>query len=83
MGGASVKVRVGDLIHYQFGRSDIFGVVIEKYIASRWAAPHSDYMFTIKILESDCTAGHWDIYEVDIVTDKLKVLQPVKSSTSK
>lgn len=77
------KVHIGDLIHYRFGRSEIVGVVVRKYVASRWAAPSTDYLFTMDVLESDGVTSPWDIYELDIVTDKLNVLQPVKSSTAR
>lgn len=64
---------IGSLVQYSFGKSRIFGIIIS--VLPPPDINHPPPLYTFEILEVNGRKTHLDIHELDILTDKLQVIQ--------
>lgn len=74
-------VKVGDFVRYEFGKRIVMGIVVEKIVQGpklplSMRAAFPKYFYTIDILDSSGTKTSWDVYDCDIESGNLEVLQP-------
>jgi hypothetical protein len=67
---------LGSLVLYNFGNSKVFGIITNiktdpQELSYRYPPP----IFSIEILETVGRKAWWDIHELDLLTDKLQVIQ--------
>lgn len=72
-------VKVGDFVRYEFGKRIVMGIVVEKTVQGPKASMREafpKYYYTIDIFESGGTKTSWDVYDCDIESGNLEILQP-------
>jgi hypothetical protein len=67
---------LGSLVLYHFGKSKVFGIItsVKPPPAFQNFYP-KPALFSIEIMETDGIKTWWDIHELDLLTDKLQVIQ--------
>jgi len=67
---------IGSLVQYQFGSSKIFGIItsVQPPPAFQNFYP-KPALFSIEIMETGGRKSLWDIHELDLLTDKITIIQ--------